>query len=262
MLPPREPVAVESAISGARFRLDHVARSRPVLIEGMARRWPALERWTPEDLRRRCGERTVQSFRSQDGHAVFDARTGLVLERIRFADFLDQIEGIRPLRNRVRSPIEDELPALLADIETPAYCENGLPIRRILWWSGARTVTRLHFDQPHNLLVQIAGEKRFTLFSPRDRRNIYPNSLRSSAGQFSQVDLQEPDLARFPRLRDARPLGGVLRPGDALFIPSGHWHYLEGDAATISVGFSWGPWTRLPLVIAGDLYKRFRGITR
>jgi hypothetical protein len=256
------PIAALRSISPARFRMGYMARSRPVLLQGAVAHWPALARWTPEELRRRLGDRAIQTFRSQDGHATFDARRGLVLERLPLAAFIDQIEGKRPLQNRVRCPLDDELPALLADIDTPPYCKNGLPIRKILWWSGPSTVTRLHFDQPHNLLTQVAGEKRFTLFPPSDRRLLYPNPLRSSAPQFSQVDLRSPDLSRFPRLSRARPLSGTLRPGDALFIPGGHWHYLEADDATISVGFTWGPWTRLPLVLLGDLYKRLRGLTR
>jgi lysine-specific demethylase 8 len=156
----------------------------------------------------------------------------------------------------------EELPALLADVEAPSYCRNGLPIELNLWISGPRTFSRLHFDQPHNLLAEVAGEKRAILIPASERRFVYPSPLGSAAAQFSRVDLRAPDLARFPALRRAHPLEGVVRPGDALFIPGGHWHYLEAEEATISVGIRWWPWTRLPLLLAADAYKRLRGHTR
>jgi len=262
VLPWSEPIPRERALSTTRFRFAYLGRGGPVVLEGAAAQWPALARWSTGELRRRAGHLPVSTYRVRDGHLRFDERTGLIAETIAFGDFLDEFEGKRPLEHRVRSLAASEMPGLLADIETPPYCRNGLPVEINLWISGPRTCSRLHFDQPHNLLAQVVGEKRVILIPARERRFVYPNPLGSSAAQFSRVDLRAPDLERFPKLRRTHPLEGVLRPGDALFIPGGMWHYLEADEATISVGFRWSPWTRLPLLAAADVYKRLRGLTR
>jgi hypothetical protein len=76
------------------------------------------------------------------------------------------------------------------------------------------------------------------------------------------VTLRAPDLAKFPRLRKAKPLRATLAPGEMLFIPGGFWHYIESPDATLSVGFRWWPWKRLPRLVAAELYKRLRGHNR
>jgi len=49
---------------------------------------------------------------------------------------------------------------------------------------------------------------------------------------FSIADLASPDLARMPALGRARGMEGVLEPGDVLWLPRFHWHYVRqlGDA--------------------------------
>lgn len=40
----------------------------------------------------------------------------------------------------------------------------------------------------------------------------------------SSVDVDAPDMARFPKYAKASPLRVVLRPGDALYLPA-YWHH-------------------------------------
>ena len=49
------------------------------------------------------------------------------------------------------------------------------------------------------------------------------------------VDLSDPSAGeRWPALRSARGLEGVLGPGDALFLPRYHWHYVEQVQAPVT----------------------------
>ena len=57
---------------------------------------------------------------------------------------------------------------------------------------------------------------------------------------YAQVDVEKPDLARFPALARARGLEALLRPGDCLWMPSYVWHYvrqLEPGSECISLSF-------------------------
>ena len=261
ILPFSQPIARVRGMSPGQFRMEHVLRGRPVLLEGSVSHWPALSRWTTNELAQRLGDAKVTGYRLRDGDVVFDDK-GLVEAHLGVREYAREVVGDRPAEHRVRSRISSELPGLLEDLETPAYCRHGMPIEVNLWWSAPSTRTHLHFDTPHNVLAQVRGTKRFVLFPASDRRFLSPRPLGAVAGQFSRLDLRGVDLARHPELARTRPLEGVLHPGDALFIPSGVWHYLEGDDETISVSFWWAPWTRLPLVLAADLYKRLRGFVR
>jgi len=90
---------------------------------------------------------------------------------------------------------------------------------------AAGTVTPLHRDVPHNLHVHLRGRKRWLLFPPQETSRLYSRGLFSGMPNFSAVDPEEPDYARYPRFRGARALGATLEAGETLFIPHGWWHH-------------------------------------
>ena len=57
---------------------------------------------------------------------------------------------------------------------------------------------------------------------------------------FAMVDVERPDLARFPALRRARALEAILEPGDVLWLPRFYWHYvkqLDAPSENVSLNF-------------------------
>ena len=78
------------------------------------------------------------------------------------------------------------------------------------------------------------GKRRFTLLPPDQIDNLYVGPLDPTpSGQaISLVDFNDPDLARYPRFRDAleQARSAVLGPGDAIRIPSMWWHHIESLA--------------------------------
>ncbi|HET7268858.1 MAG TPA: cupin-like domain-containing protein [Oleiagrimonas sp.] len=111
-------------------------------------------------------------------------------------------------------------------------------------WLGNRTLVPAHQDLPDNLTCVAVGRRRFTLFPPEQVDNLYIGPLDfNPAGQaISLVDVDKPDLERFPRfaeaLKHARRVS--LDPGDALFIPSMWWHQVEAlDAFNVMFNYWW-----------------------
>lgn len=68
--------------------------------------------------------------------------------------------------------------------------------------------------QMDNALVQIAGTKRIILFPPSDADCLYLK------GDKSQVlDIDDPDMARYPLFKNAHPFECTLEPGSSqLFL--------------------------------------------
>jgi hypothetical protein len=248
--------------AGAQPRVEELRRGRPVLFRGSAARWPAIVRWTNAYLRERCGERAVTTYAVRNGDLVFDDRAGLRSELVPFAEAIDHIEDGAPIVRRVRARMAEELPELERDVEVPAACRRLLRLELNFWLSGRGIRSRLHFDQPENLLVQVRGAKDVWLFPPGARRALDPFPLGSPNAQFSRIDLAAPGLDRRPQLRALSPWRCTLAAGDMLFIPGGWWHYLSSDEVTISVGIRWWRRRRWPLLALADLYKRARGYVR
>lgn len=244
---------------GAReFARRFERENEPVVLTGVADGWPAL-RWSPEHLRGAHGSLEVRAYVMREGRIVLDAQTGFRVEEMRMDEYAERAMARAEPTHYLRARL-DTLPELAREVRTPPYADGRLGLRSNLWFAMEGTVSQLHFDLPHNLVVQLHGRKRFILFSDRDSRSVYPHSFRSSTPHLSRVDPEAPDLERFPRLRRARPLECVLEPGDALFIPRRFWHHARALTPSISTNFWWCDPLTYPVLLASDLYKRVRGL--
>jgi lysine-specific demethylase 8 len=76
------------------------------------------------------------------------------------------------------------------------------------------------------------------VFPSWQMKNVYlPSDL--AIDQFSPVNVEQPDLERFPLYRDATPIEFVLGPGEMLFLPT-HWpHHVRSLDFSISMNFWW-----------------------
>merc|ERR1719174_3348063 len=100
-----------------------------------------------------------------------------------------------------------------------------------------------HYDQQHNLFLQLRGFKRFLLFDPLLAPALCTFPTHHPLDRKAMLDLEHPDLRSFPR---ARALAGrgvevLLGPGDVLFLPMGWWHYvhsLESENVSLNFWFS------------------------
>ena len=133
------------------------------------------------------------------------------------------------------------------------FCKNDRGPRIFL--NGQGSVTPLHRDQGDLLVLQVLGTKDWHLFSPTLTPCIDPSLGRLPLA----ADLSALDAAQILRRIDGSGLMRhamrvELKPGDALFLPSGWWH--EVKAATLSMSLTiTGPDMRIH---QGRLAFRFR----
>jgi lysine-specific demethylase 8 len=109
-----------------------------------------------------------------------------------------------------------------------------------MWMCGGKgSESPCHHDPFHNLLCQVFGTKRVVLFPPDEGTNLYTASPPQT--NTSMVDIDDPNLVLHPNFSKARERGveALLSPGDALYIPLGHWHYCKADSSSCSVNFWW-----------------------
>jgi hypothetical protein len=124
-------------------------------------------------------------------------------------------------------PVPEILPGLQED-NPNALAPDGVPARM---WIGNRVTVAPHFDVADNLACVSAGRRRFILFPPEQTANLYPGPMDVTPASvpMSMVSLDEPDLDRFPRYREAldAALVAELEPGDAVYIPYLWWHGVQ-----------------------------------
>ena len=136
--------------------------------------------------------------------------------------------------------VPEVMPAFLEDNRMPLLDNDVGP--RI--WIGNRSMIATHFDNNYNIACVVGGSRRFTVFPPEQVANLYIGPLLRTPGgsPISTVDLRNPDLARFPKFRQALESAGeaVLEPGDAIYIPLLWWHGVEAlSPLNILVNYWW-----------------------
>lgn len=93
-------------------------------------------------------------------------------------------------------------------------------------------VTHLHYDigLNHAFFMQLSGTKRVRLFPPSEGSRLY----RFPGTAQSPIDLRNPD-AEFKAFKGASCYEHQLQAGEALYIPSRWWHYMEYTTAGSSL---------------------------
>jgi hypothetical protein len=213
------------------FWAAHWEASRPLLLRGLARDWPASSRWSFEAWRRELAdlplEVEVDRAPARHGQGRFVETTlGAFLDSVRTdPDAPDDDSRYAIARNHnARSPAWQ---GLLADLSPdPAIFDASRAVGGTSLWIGPRgTLTPLHHDATNILFCQLVGRKRFHLVP------AHVTELWSHLDSFYVVG----DLAAVP---DGAPVLDVtLDPGDALFIPAGWFHRVQALDASISYSF-------------------------
>ncbi|EKF31682.1 hypothetical protein MOQ_004479 [Trypanosoma cruzi marinkellei] len=92
-----------------------------------------------------------------------------------------------------------------------------------------------HYDTLDNVLCQVVGKKRVVLFPPSEYNNLYMSGSSSAV-----LNIDAPDLGRFPRFADAcrHAIEVVLEPGDMLFIPSLWFHHITTMEGSYSISIN------------------------
>ncbi len=233
-------VEKRAGIPHEEFMARYVRGCRPVVITDIANDWPAMKRWSPQDLKQRFGMHQVEIQDGRESDPKFEENKLAHRKVVPLADFVDRVVNGGPTNDCYMTAnneliIRPEFAALMDDIGTlPAICDRSL-LRSLSWfWFGpAGTNTPLHHDTVMLFHTQVVGRKRWRFISPLDTPRVY-----NFNGVFSPIDLDKPDFERYPAFRGVKVLEVVAEPGDTVFLPLGWWHQVTALDVTISYSYT------------------------
>ena len=215
---------------------------RPALITGWLDDWPARQ-WTPERLRALPADTMVEIQMGREANDNYEPqcldhkklvpldRLLLMLAQDRATnDFYITANNSGHNRQALR-PLWEELGEIPGVLRPGAAREEGFV------WIGPRgTITPWHHDLTNNLLVQFHGTKRVRLVSAA-QTPLMRNQLHCYS-----AFAQDGDCRAAPPEARPRILSVDLGPGEALFIPVGWWHHVEGRSLTMGASFTGFAW--------------------
>lgn len=236
-----QPVERIRRPSMERFLRDYMQKGVPVIITGGMDGWPAMNEraWANLDyLKSIAGPRTVPvEVGTHYLHPEWSQKL------MTFAQFIDNhvTNSQVPATNRgylAQIELFELVPELRRDFGLPDYCGlgQGEDIKIQAWFGPKGTVSPLHEDPYHNLLAQVVGRKRIRLYSPHNTPFLYPHTGKTLKNT-SQIDVERPDLERFPLFAQAQGEELVLEAGEMLYLPPHYWHFVRSLSVSFSISF-------------------------
>jgi Cupin-like domain len=260
-------IAERHGVTAEIFRDEIFPRAQPIVLRGLVDGWPSVaaakassqaianyirrfDRGVPAELIVGSPATRGRLFYTDDLRALNFERYmvpfGAALDRI-FAQ-LDDPKA--PALYMGASPVLENFTGFAAENRLDLISDRAVP--RI--WIGNDVIVTTHYDISDNIACVVAGRRRFTLFPPEQLTNLYAGPLEfTPAGPpVSMVSLEEPDLERYPRFKEALASAQTadLEPGDAIFIPYLWWHHVRSFGKfNVLVNYWWDeakPWAGSP----------------
>ncbi|WP_417236244.1 cupin-like domain-containing protein [Bizionia paragorgiae] len=219
-------------ISKDDFIRHYFKPQKPVIIERFIEDWPAYSKWNLDYMKQVAGEKTVPLY---DDRPV-DYKDGFNEPHatMKMSEYIDLLKS-KPTKYRIFLwNILKEVPELQKDFNFPDFglkLMKGLPM---LFFGGKDSYTFMHYDiDLANIFhFHFEGKKEIILFDQNQNKYLYkiPHSLITR----EDIDFSNPDIEKWPALKQANGWHGELNHGEILYMPEGYWHYMR----YITPGFS------------------------
>lgn len=235
-----EKVETRETLSADEFDREFLGR-RPVVLTGMTEGWRA-RRWTPRYFAETFGDAEVYAELGSTVTGAVDETIDIDHRRVRLDRLIEEIEaGVPGCGYLSVYPIFVQFPALREHVDFPRFGWADSPVFNDFFLGPAGIVAPLHYDTMSSLFCQLYGTKSFTMIAPRHHDACYPTNECWLDG-YSEVDVRDPDLSRFPRFAGIPTTEVVLEPGHMLYVPPGWWHIVRYHSLSISINQSFvGP---------------------
>ncbi|XP_045703541.1 tRNA wybutosine-synthesizing protein 5 isoform X1 [Phyllostomus hastatus] len=149
----------------------------------------------------------------------------------------DEKYYLRSLGEDPRKDVADirkQFPLLEGDIKFPKFFKEEQFFSSVFRISSPGLQLWTHYDVMDNFLIQVKGKKRVVLFSPRDAQYLYLSGTKSEV-----LNIDNPDLAKYPLFSKARRYECSLKAGDVLFIPALWFHNVISEEFGVGVNVFW-----------------------
>ena len=218
---------VES-ISPEDFKEKYYKAMKPLVIKGLAKKWPAYRKWNWDYFIETVGDKEVGVYNNIKSDSYTPINTAD--DYMKFGDYLRRVKQ-GPLDLRIfLFNIFQHAPQVVNDFTWPDELMKGFVKKYpMLFVGGEGSVTHMHFDidMSHILHTQFAGKKRVLLFPHEEQHKLYRKPWEVLSLANYQDYNHSFDYESFPAVKKAQGYEVILEHGDTLFMPAGFWHHME-----------------------------------
>lgn len=216
------------------FKRDYEMGNRPLIITEAIHKWPAIEKWTDEYLVKACEGQTFYAG-------------GYQVSMDKYLHYSRTLVDDQPLFIFDKN-FATNVPMLAADYDVPQYFQEDFfsllgderPDYRWLIIGPKKSGSTFHID-PNSTNAWngvIRGSKKWIMFPPEIvPPGVHPSEDGSAVS--TPVSLMEWFVTFYPQIKKLpphmKPLEGVCREGEIVFVPHGWWHLVLNLDESIAV---------------------------
>lgn len=224
------------------FLRDFWSTNRPVLMTGLIDHWPARGLWSLDHLEASLGDREIEVQVNRESDARYETQAHRFVARMPLAAVIERLrtcgrsnDFYLTARNgghnrQALAPLWEEIGGI------PGILSEGGQDGGFFWMGPQGTITPFHHDLTNNLLLQVVGRKRVVLVPSWEVARMRNQHHCFSEWATPDAIAGLPDAVR-PLMQEV-----VIEPGEALFIPIGWFHYVEGLDVTMGMSFTGFAW--------------------
>lgn len=223
-----KPVNIVESITPQDFKQHYYDVKKPLVIKGLAKKWPAYNKWNWDYFIDIVGDKEVGVYNNVKSDSYTPINTADAY--MKFGDYLRKVKA-GPLDLRIfLFNIFQHAPQITGDFTWPDELMGGFVKKYpMLFVGGQGSITHMHFDidMSHILHTQFIGKKRVLLFPHEEQHKLYRKPWEVlSLANYAHYN-QHFDYEAFPAVKLAQGYEVVLEHGDTLFMPAGYWHHME-----------------------------------
>ncbi|PKA83234.1 Cupin-like domain-containing protein [Ulvibacter sp. MAR_2010_11] len=211
-------------ISKEEFLKQFYKPQRPVVIEDLSKDWPAFEKWNLDYIQSLAGDQIVPLYNNVPTKGR--KKSVVPAKKMKLYDYIDILKsGPTDLRMFFYNVLT-KMPELTKDFRYPDIGLKFFEKLPVMFFGGEGSKVLTHYDMDLADLVHFHfhGTKSVTLFAPDQAKYLY--KVPFTVHNLETIDMDHPDFEKYPALQQARGFKVEMKHGDALYMPSGYWHYI------------------------------------
>lgn len=207
------------------FVQQYLRPQKPVVLTKLAENWPAYNKWNLDYIDEMAGAKTVPLY--DDRPVKHDEGFNQAHAEMKMSEYIELLKS-GPTNFRIfLYNILKEVPELQKDIRYPDLGLKLIKSLPMMFFGGEGSKVFMHYDIDYTNIFHFHfhGKKRCIIFPPDQTKYLYkvPHSLISR----EDIDFDDPDLDKWPALRQAEGYVCELQHGEMLYMPEGYWHYMH-----------------------------------
>ena len=244
------PIERIKSISKKEFIARYYKPQKPVLIEDLTQDWPAYKKWNLDYIQSLAGDQIVPLYNNEPTKGR--QNSVVPAKKMKLYDYIDILKTQPTDLRMFFFNVLQKMPELTKDFSYPDIGLKFFKKLPVMFFGGKGSKVLAHYDMDlaDLLHVHFHGNKHLTLFEPDQAKNLY--KVPFTVHNLETIDMDAPDFENYPVLQQAEGISVTMKHGDALYMPSGYWHYVTYDDAGFSMTLRAFP--RKPLKLA-ELFK-------